>query len=246
VRLIVTSETYQQSSTFSDQSARLDPMNLLLSRGPRHRLSAEVIRDQALAASGLLVTKIGGPSVKPYHPPGLYEQVVAQRDNPRSTYQQGGGEDLYRRSLYTYWKRSVPHPGMLLFDAPFRETCSLRRSRSNTPLQALNLMNDPTYVEASRFLAQRMIKEGGATISSRLTHGFRLLLARQPRPQELQVLAAAVERCLKDFKQDPEAARRLLAVGEAKADDQTGPDELAAYTMVASTLINLDEAITKE
>ena len=246
VRLIVTSETYQQSSTFSDQSARLDPMNRLLSRGPRHRLSAEVIRDQALAASGLLVTKIGGPSVKPYHPPGLYEQVVAQRDNPKATYQQGGGDDLYRRSLYTYWKRSVPHPGMLLFDAPFRETCSLRRSRSNTPLQALNLMNDPTYVEASRFLAQRMIKEGGATISSRLTHGFRLLLARQPRPQEIQVLAAAVERCLKDFKQDPEAARQLLAVGEAKADDQTGPDELAAYTMVASTLINLDEAITKE
>jgi hypothetical protein len=184
VKLIVTSETYQQSSRHSsDQS---DLSNQWLSRGPRHRLSAEVIRDQALAASGLLVEKIGGPSVKPYHPPGLYEQVVAQRDNPKATYQQGSGDDLHRRSLYTYWKRSVPHPGMLLFDAPFRETCALRRSRSNTPLQALNLMNDPTYVEAARFLAQRMIKEGGTSIESRLTHGFHLLLGRNPSPQELR------------------------------------------------------------
>jgi hypothetical protein len=194
VKLIVTSEAYQQSSQFSVRSAQLDPMNTWLSRGPRHRLSAEVIRDQALAASGLLVEKIGGPSVKPYHPPGLYEQVVAQRDNPKATYQQGSGDDLHRRSLYTYWKRSVPHPGMLLFDAPFRETCALRRSRSNTPLQALNLLNDPTYVEAARFLAQRMIKEGGTTIEKRLTHGFRLLLGRNPSPQELRVLAAAIER----------------------------------------------------
>ncbi len=246
LKLVVTSETYRQSSRFSVQSARLDPMNRLLSRGPRHRLSAEVIRDQALAASGLLVAKIGGPSVKPYHPPGLYEQVVAQRDNPRATYQQGSGDDLHRRSLYTYWKRSVPHPGMLLFDAPFRETCTLRRSRSNTPLQALNLMNDPTYVEAARFLAQRMIREGGTSIESRLTHGCRLLLARNPNPQELQVLAAAVGRSLKDFTRDPEAARQLLTVGEAKTADKLDPVELAAYAMAASTLINLDETITKE
>jgi hypothetical protein len=246
VKLIVTSETYQQSSQFSVRSAQLDPMNTWLSRGPRHRLSAEVIRDQALAASGLLVKKIGGPSVKPYHPPGLYEQVVAQRDNPKATYQQGSGDDLHRRSLYTYWKRSVPHPGMLLFDAPFRETCALRRSRSNTPLQALNLLNDPTYVEAARFLAQRMIKEGGTTIESRLTHGFRLLLARKPSPQELQVLTAAVERSIQDFTKDSEAAKQLLSLGEAKTDDKLPSAELAAYTTVASTLINLDETITKE
>jgi hypothetical protein len=246
VKLIVTSETYQQSSQFSARSAQLDPMNTWLSRGPRHRLSAEVIRDQALAASGLLVEKIGGPSVKPYHPPGLYEQVVAQRDNPKATYQQGSGDDLHRRSLYTYWKRSVPHPGMLLFDAPFRETCALRRSRSNTPLQALNLLNDPTYVEAARFLAQRMIKEGGTTIESRLTHGFHLLLARNPSQQELQVLTAAVERSIQDFTKDPEAAKQLLSLGEAKSDDKLPPAELAAYTTVASTLINLDETITKE
>jgi hypothetical protein len=244
VKLIVTSETYQQSSRHSsDQS---DLSNQWLSRGPRHRLSAEVIRDQALAASGLLVEKIGGPSVKPYHPPGLYEQVVAQRDNPKATYQQGSGDDLHRRSLYTYWKRSVPHPGMLLFDAPFRETCALRRSRSNTPLQALNLMNDPTYVEAARFLAQRMIKEGGTSIEARLTHGFRLLLGRKPSPQELEVLAAAVERSIKDFTKDAEAAKQLLTFGEAKTDDKLSPAELAAYTTVASTLINLDETITKE
>jgi hypothetical protein len=244
VKMIVTSETYQQSSRHSsDQS---DPSNQWLSRGPRHRLSAEVIRDQALAASGLLVEKIGGPSVKPYHPPGLYEQVVAQRDNPKATYQQGSGDDLHRRSLYTYWKRSVPHPGMLLFDAPFRETCALRRSRSNTPLQALNLLNDPTYVEAARFLAQRMIKEGGTSIESRLSHGFRLLLGRNPSKQEFQVLAAAVERSIKDFTKDPEAAKQLLTLGEAKKDDKLPPSELAAYTTVASTLINLDETITKE
>ena len=246
VKLIVTSEAYQQSSQFSVRSAQLDPMNTWLSRGPRHRLSAEVIRDQALAASGLLVEKIGGPSVKPYHPPGLYEQVVAQRDNPKATYQQGSGDDLHRRSLYTYWKRSVPHPGMLLFDAPFRETCALRRSRSNTPLQALNLLNDPTYVEAARFLAQRMIKEGGTTIEKRLTHGFRLLLGRNPSPQELRVLAAAIERSIKDFTKDPEAAKQLLTLGEAKSDPKLSPAELAAYTTVASTLINLDETITKE
>jgi mono/diheme cytochrome c family protein len=246
VKLIVTSETYQQSSQFSVPNAESDPMNRLLSRSPRYRLSAEVIRDQALSASGLLVEKIGGPSVKPYHPPGLYEQVVAQRDNPKATYQQGSGDDLHRRSLYTYWKRSVPHPGMLLFDAPFRETCALRRSRSNTPLQALNLMNDPTYVEAARFLAQRMIKDGGPSIESRLTHAFEILLARQPRPQELKVLTAAIERSLKDFAQDPEAAKQLLSVGEAKTDDKLSPVELAAYTTVASTLINLDETITKE
>lgn len=244
VKLIVTSETYQQSSRHSsDQS---DLSNQWLSRGPRHRLSAEVIRDQALAASGLLVEKIGGPSVKPYHPPGLYEQVVAQRDNPKATYQQGSGDDLHRRSLYTYWKRSVPHPGMLLFDAPFRETCALRRSRSNTPLQALNLMNDPTYVEAARFLAQRMIKEGGTSIESRLTHGFRLLLGRKPSLQELQVLTSAIKRTQSDFTNDPEAAKQLMAFGEAKTDDKLSPAELAAYTTVASTLINLDETITKE
>jgi hypothetical protein len=184
--------------------------------------------------------------VKPYHPPGLYEQVVAQRDNPKATYQQGSSEDLHRRSLYTYWKRSVPHPAMMLFDAPFREVCAMRRTRSNTPLQALNLMNDPTYVEAARFLAQRMIREGGASAESRLVHGFRLLLARDPSPQERKVLTAALERTLADFQRDPESAKQLLTVGESKTDASISPADLAAYTTLASTLFNLDETITKE
>jgi hypothetical protein len=247
IKLIVMSETYRQASRHpADASRDLDPANVWLARGSRHRLPAEVIRDQALAASGLLVGKLGGPAVKPYHPPGLYEQVVAQRDNPKASYQQGSGEDLHRRSLYTYWKRSVPHPAMMLFDVPFREVCAMRRTRSNTPLQALNLLNDPTYVEAARFLAQRMIKSGGTTVESRLTHGFRLLLARDPNPQELRILAASVERSLKDFTPDPEAAKALLTVGEAKTADQPSPAELAAYTMAASTLMNLDETLTKE
>jgi len=248
IKLIVMSETYRQSSRHAAdaKSREIDPANAWLSRGPRHRLPAEAIRDQALAASGLLSGKIGGPAVKPYHPPGLYEQVVAQRDNPKATYQQGSGEDLHRRSLYTYWKRSVPHPAMMLFDAPFREVCAMRRTRSNTPLQALNLMNDPTYVEAARFLAQRMIREGGPSAESRLTRGFRLLLARDPSPQERKVLTAALERALGDFQRDPESAKQLLTVGESKTDASIPPAELAAYTTLASTLINLDETITKE
>jgi hypothetical protein len=248
IKLIVTSESYCQSSKQGAEAAlrESDPANKWVSRGPRHRLPAEVIRDQILAASGLLVRKVGGPAVKPYHPPGLYEQVVAQRDNPKATYTQGHGEDLYRRSLYTYWKRSVPHPAMLVFDAPFREVCSMRRSRSNTPLQALNLMNDPTYVEASRFLAQRMISEGGNTTESRISHGFRLLLAREPDGRERKVLVAAFERALRDFNADPTAATQFLEIGETKNSTTVPAPEHAAFATVASTLINLDEAITKE
>jgi hypothetical protein len=204
-----------------------------------------MIRDQALAAGGLLVTKIGGPSVKPYHPPGLYEQVVAQRDNPKATYQPGQGDDLRRRSLYTYWKRSVPHPAMLVFDAPFRETCSLARQRTNTPLQALNLMNDPTYVEAARFLAQRMLREGGATAEARLEYGFRLLLARTPNGEERALLVKSLDRAQADFGKDPEAAKALLTVGEAKHEASLDPVELASYATVAMTLLNLDEAVMK-
>jgi hypothetical protein len=248
IKRIVTSESYCQSSKQCAEAAsrEIDPSNKWISRGPRHRLPAEVIRDQILAASGLLVRKMGGPAVKPYHPPGLYEQVVAQKDNPKATYTQGHGEDLYRRSLYTYWKRSVPHPAMLVFDAPFREVCSMRRSRSNTPLQALNLMNDPTYVEASRFLAHRMMCEGGDTTESRISHGFRLLIAREPDSRERKILVAAFERALKDFKADPNAATQLLEIGETKNSAPVPASEHAAFTTVASTLINLDEAITKE
>ena len=242
-KLIVTSATYRQSSRLAPESRERDPANRLLARGPRLRLPAETIRDQALAVSGLLVDKLGGPSVKPYHPSGLYEQVVYQGG---IIYKQGKGEDLHRRSLYTYWKRSVPHPAMLTFDAPFRETCVVRRTRTSTPLQALNLMNDPTYVEAARILAQRMMLEGGAGPEERIAYGFRLTVGRPPQPEELEVLTAGYRDMLADFRGDRAAADELLKVGETPRNASLDPVELAAYATVASTLLNLDETITKE
>ena len=244
MKLLVTSATYRQDSRVTPELRALDPDNRLLAHGPRYRLSAEMIRDQALAVSGLLVEKLGGPSVKPYHPPGLYEQVVA--GSSASTYVQGKGADLYRRSLYTYWKRSVPNPAMLAFDAPFRETCVVRRARTSTPIQALNLLNDPTYVEASRCLAQRMMREGGSTSESRIRHGFRLATGRKPRSAELNVLLSGWRRMESGFRADPPSAESLLAVGETKPDATLDPVALAAYSTVASTLLNLDETITRE
>jgi hypothetical protein len=172
--------------------------------------------------------------------------VVNQRDNPKATYSQDKGEALHRRSLYTYWKRSVPNPAMLLFDAPFRETCTLRRPRTNTPLQALNLLNDPTYVEAARFLAQRMMVEGGDSVESRLSYGFRLITARVPLPAEMTILKASFERTLRDFQADTASAAAFLKVGEATTDATLNVAELASYTTLGSTLLNLDEAVTKE
>ncbi len=244
LRLIVTSSTYRQTSRAPLALRQRDPENRLLARGPRFRLQAEFLRDQALVASGLLASKVGGPSVKPYHPSGLYEQVVAGSSS--GTYTAGSGDDLHRRSLYTYWKRSVPNPAMLLFDVPFRESCTVRRSRTNTPLQSLNLLNDPTYVEASRFLAERMLRDGGETPASRITHGFRLLLARSPRADELAILTAAYERSSREFKDDPASAAALLGVGAMPADSKLDQVQLAAFTTLASILLNLDEAVTKE
>jgi hypothetical protein len=244
LRLLVTSATYRQSSKFTPAARARDPDNRLLARGPRFRLQGEFVRDQALAVSGLLVEKIGGPSVKPYHPPGLYEQIT--EGSGTTVYVPGQGEDLHRRSLYTYWKRSVPNPAMMLFDAPFRESCVMRRPRTNTPLQALNLLNDPTYVEASRQLAQKMLLEGGESMTSRLIHGFRLVTARRPRPAEMTILTASLERTLLDFQTDRPGAEALLNVGAAATQPGLDTAELAAYTTVASTLLNLDETVTRE
>jgi hypothetical protein len=244
MNLLVTSATYRLDSRTTPELRPRDPENRLLARGPRYRLSAEMIRDHALVTSGLLVEKIGGPSVRPYHPPGLYEQVVA--GNGPSTYVQGKGDELYRRSVYTYWKRSVPNPAMLAFDAPYRETCTVRRSRTSTPLQALNLLNDPTYLEAARFLAQRMIRDGGTTPKSRIRYGFCLVTGRYPKGNELEVLLNGWQRMEKSFRTDRPAAESLLGVGETKADTNLDPIELATYSTVASTLLNLDETITKE
>lgn len=244
MKLLVMSAAYRQDSRLTPRLRELDPDNRFFARGPRYRLSAEMIRDQALAVSGLLVEKLGGPSVKPYHPPGLYEQVVS--GSSASTYVQDKGADLYRRSIYTYWKRSVPNPAMLVFDAPFRETCTVRRSRTTTPLQALNLLNDPTYVEASRLLAQRMMLEGGTAPESRIRHGFRLATGREPRRVELGVLVTGWRRMEASFRADRSGAESLLTVGETKADPTLDPVELTAYATVASTLLNLDETITKQ
>lgn len=242
MRLLVTSATYRQSSVANAAGQRVDPDNRLLWRGPRFRLQAEFLRDQALAAAGLLVEeKIGGPSVKPYQPAGLYDMI---NSTGRASYVEGNGDDLFRRSLYTYWKRSIPHPAMLAFDAPFREVCTLRRNRSNTPLQALNLMNDPTYVEAARHLAARMI-EGGSTPAQRIAHGYRLLLARTPTERETAVLERALQRTLTDFQSDPESATALLKVGTTSVPTVADEPTLAAYTTVAGTMLCLSETVTK-
>ncbi len=244
LRLMLTSAAYQQSSRLTPAVMAADPDNRLLSRGARFRLHGEFVRDQALAAAGLLSEKIGGKSVKPYHPPGLYELVTA--GSTTNVYVEDKGEGLRRRSLYTYWKRSVPHPAMLAFDAPGREVCALRRPRSNTPIQALNLMNDPTYVEAARHLALRMLK-ASAGLPEQLQHGYRLLLGREATTTELAVLTRAFERNRADFAANPNAAVGLLKTGTSTPTDTAlEPAALAAMTGVASTLLCLDETVTKE
>ncbi len=235
LKLCVMSATYQQTSSISPTLLVRDPSNELLARAPRVRLQAEFLRDQALAASGLLARKIGGPSVKPYHPPGLYEQV----DQP------GTGDDLHRRSLYTYWKRSVPHPAMLAFDAPLREGCTVRRSRTNTAIQALNLMNDPTYLEAAKFLAARMIQEGGANAGDRIAHGFWLVLARPPRAEEGTLLLQALEKFRSDYAAVPANSKELLEIGVPLPDRLAEDSDLAAYTLIASLILCRDEAVMK-
>ncbi len=234
-RTIVTSAAYRQSSRVTPALLERDPDNRLLARGPRFRLPAEMVRDQALLASGLLVERLGGPSVKPYQPEGLWREIASDMEYDRSK-----GAGLYRRSLYTYWKRTVVPPTMSTFDAAGREACTVRQTRTNTPLQALALMNDVTYVEAARVLAQQM------TGDARFRGAFRRVLGRPPSAREEEVLVRAYERNLEDFRRDPDAARRLISVGDSKPDPSIDPAELAARTMVASLILNLDEAVTKE
>jgi len=235
---MVMSATYRQSSKWTAQLKERDPENRLLARGPRFRLPAEMIRDQALAASGLLVEKLGGPPVKPYQPDGLWEQLSVIDD--RKLYEPSTGPDLWRRSLYTYWKRTVPPPSMTTFDAPTREFCVIQRPLSSTPLQALALLNDETYVEAARKLAERMLREGGPGPASRLAYGFRLVTSRNITPPELAALSAGLARRRASLTTD------VLKLGEAPVDAKLKAQELAAYTSVASVLLNLDEAVTKE
>jgi hypothetical protein len=241
LRLMVTSAAYRQSSKAAPSAFEKDPENRLLSRGPRHRLPAEMIRDQALAWSGLLVEQVGGPSVKPYQPPGLWQELAGGRG-----YQPDKGEGLYRRSLYTYWKRTVAPPGMITFDSPDRETCVVRETRTNTPLQALHLMNDTLYVEASRKLAERVMREGGATPGERLTFAIRVVLGRAPRAGEAQLIEAAYGKFAQYYRSRPEEAERYMDHGDSPRDQRLEVRELAAYTAVASLLMNTDEAVTKQ
>jgi hypothetical protein len=242
LRTILLSDTYRQSSRVTPALLQKDPDNRLLSRGPRIRLSAETIRDGALFQAGLLHEKPGGPPVKPYQPEGLWKEVIMQDFE----YVQAKGPDLYRRSLYTFWKRTAAPPMMLNFDASQREACMVRESRTNTPLQALNLMNDVTFLEASRFVGQRMIREGGPSQEDRLRHGFRIVLGRSPSPVELEAIAGSLNYHLDYFSTRPGDAKAFLAHGDSPADAAIAPRELASYMSVASLLLNSDEAITKE
>ncbi len=243
-KLLVMSATYRQSSRVTPDKLGADPQNRLLARGPRFRLDAEVIRDQALALSGLMVDEIGGQSVRPYQPAGLWKPVGFGGSNT-SVFKQDTGAKLYRRSMYTFWKRTSPPPTMTAFDAPDRETCQVRRARTNTPLQALVLMNDVQFIEAARKFAERVMEDGGADVDQRVTFAFRSVLARQPTSNERAALEQLFSDHLAEFKQHPDAATQLLAAGESPRDETLEAAELAAWTMVAHLLLNLSETVTK-
>ncbi|MFN3167420.1 MAG: PSD1 and planctomycete cytochrome C domain-containing protein [Phycisphaeraceae bacterium] len=243
IRTIVTSATYRQSSRTRSELDEIDPENRLLARMTRLRLPAEAIRDQALSASGLLVNKVGGPGVRPYQPPGLWREGGNEGSNTR-VFRLGQGEELYRRSVYTFFKRTSPPPQMVLFDAADRNACAVRRSRTNTALQALLLMNDEQHVEAARHLAARAWKDEAS--DAEVVQGlYMLTLARTPRAKETAVLTEGVQRYRVLYQQDPAAAQALLAVGATPVKQDIPPNELAAWTMIANTILNLDETITR-
>ena len=243
MKLLVTSATYRQSSAITPEKLEKDPLNLAISRGPRFRMDAEMVRDYALAASGLLVDKIGGPSVKPYQPSGVWEAVAMPESNTRN-YKRDSGDKLYRRSLYTFWKRAAPPASMDTFNAPSREVCMVRRERTDTPLQALVTLNDPQFVEAAKVLAQGAMKDS-SNDEGRFALIFERLVARPIRAEEASVVAASLAD-LRSFYQDhPDDARRLLEVGEAPVDSALDPSVLAAWTMLCNELMNLDEVLNK-
>ena len=241
IRTIVTSKTYRQSSMSSPGLERRDPENRLLARQNRFRLDAESVRDVALAVSGLLVDRFGGPSARPYQPEGY----LAALNFPKRDYSASRGGDLYRRGLYTVWQRTFLHPSMAAFDAPTREECTVNRVNSNTPLQALVLLNDPSYLEAARFLAQNMWNSGGATLAERLAWVYRRAVSRKPSDAERKTLTALYRKSLARFQADPAAARKLLQVGEAPRLPGAPPANIAALTTVARAILNMHETITR-
>jgi hypothetical protein len=246
-RLMVLSQTYRQSSKTNPRALELDPENRWLSHGPRFRLAAHLLRDQALSVSGLLVPALGGPPVKPYQPAGLWEGVAGINSNT-TRYRQDTGSSLYRRSIYTYWKRAVPPPSMMIFDTADREVCSVKRRLTNTPLQALTMLNDPTYVETARALASQSMGlssqfESDADVTQWI---FRRILARSPDATENQQLQGSLVNYRVHFQRLPSAAQELIHVGESPVDAGRDAIELAARTTLVSLILNLDETLTKE
>jgi hypothetical protein len=241
VKLMVTSAAYRQSSAASPELRAADPDNRLLARQGRFRLDAELVRDNALAISGLLSPKIGGPSVKPYQPPGYW----AYLNFPIREWTNDHGENQYRRGLYTFWQRTFLHPSLKALDAPTREECTAVRTRSNTPLQSLVLLNDPTYVEAARVFAARMMKEGGSTPSERIDWAFRRALSRSANAAETKLLADLFEKHQKQYSADKAAAKQSLALGDARPPSDLDAANLAAWTSVARVILNLHETISR-
>jgi Protein of unknown function (DUF1553) len=240
---MVMSAAYRQSAVSTPQQLARDPKNLLLAHGPRFRMDAEMLRDIALQSSGLLVNKIGGPSVKPYQPANVWESV-GYPTSDTTIYKQEHGDALYRRSLYTYWKRMAMPPDMESFDAPTRDTACTRRQRTDTPLQALVTMNDIQWVETSRALAQRLIEQDKQP-EQRIQDLSELVLSHDPTPQMARVLERSLDQMEKHYTADPAAARDLIAEGEKPRDPHIPPPELAAWTMVVSEVMNLDETLNK-
>ena len=241
IRAIVTSSTYRQTSRSTPALLDRDPENRLLARAPRYRLSAEVIRDQALYSAGLLNEQIGGPSVRPYQPAGLWKEIASTTD-----YNQSTGSDLHRRSLYTYSKRTVTNPTMLAFDASTREACIVRPSRTNTPLQALTLMNDVTFTEAARALAERVLVAPKENDSERLQHAFLLTVSRLPTAAESTILLSNLKFQRDAFSNAPKSAAKLAGIGDAPRQKHLDPLDVAAWTALSSLLLNLDESISRE
>jgi hypothetical protein len=233
-RLIVTSSTYRQDSRVTPELNERDPYNRLLARGPRFRVEAEMVRDVVLAASGLLSPKIGGPSVFPYQPEGVWD--LPYNDDQ---WKMSQGDDRYRRGLYTFVRRTSPYPSMTVFDAPSREFCTVRRVRTNTPLQALTTLNDPVFFEAAQALARRIIQQAGPAPEDRATLAFRLCTGRKPKPNELREILESYNKNLETFRQHPELAAKV----DGAAANEPGA---AAWTMVSNSLLNLDETMTKE
>ena len=241
VKSIVTSQTYRQSSMPSKEAIAKDPENRLLAHQSRIRVDAEIVHDLALSASGLLTERFGGPSVRPYQPEGY----LGALNFPKRDYAASIGKDLYARGLYTQWQRTFLHPSLMTFDAPSREECTVNRTNSNTPLQALVLLNDPTYVEASRVFAQKMLTEGGKTLSAQIDWAFNRALSRPATPDEKAILTELHAKNLARFKADPKAARQFLTVGDSSLTVKTKPEELAAAATLTRTILNLHETITR-